>query len=158
MITDVQIRNAGKKGNGVFALKKFKKGEFIFRGTRGKLVKTKDLGKLTPLESKHLGEVDRDTFEIMRAPGVYLNHSCDPNAISHGVNSYARKNIKKGEEITTDYRTLGNFKNKWKCYCGAKQCKGWVICDFFTLPENLQKEYLPYTLKFIKEEYRRRHK
>ncbi len=158
MISDIEVRDAGKKGNGVFALKHFIKGEFIFRGTRGRLIKAKDLDKLTPLERRHLGEVDKDTFEIMKVPGVYLNHSCDPNAISHGANLYARKDIKKGEEITTDYRATGNFKNRWKCYCGTKNCKGWVISDFFQLSEEEQREYLPYTLPFIKQEYKRRHR
>jgi hypothetical protein len=70
---------------------------------------------------------------------------------------FALKRIKAGEEITTDYRVNGLFKNRWRCYCGSKNCNGWVVSDFFTLPERLQKKYLPYTPRFIREEYERRH-
>ncbi len=156
MIKDVIVKKAGKKGKGVFALKNFKKGEFIFRDKKGKIVKRKDVNKLSKDDQKHLNEVDEEPFEIMQSPGKYINHSCNPNAIPKGRSIYALKPIKRGEEITTDYRVTGLFKNKWKCYCGSKNCKGWVISDFFTLPEKLQKRYLPYTIKVIKEEYKKR--
>ncbi len=36
--------------------------------------------------------------------GCYLNHSCDPNAIRKGVDVYARRDIREGDEVTIDYR------------------------------------------------------
>lgn len=156
MITDVAIQDAGKKGKGIFALKNFRKGEFIFCSRRGPLVKNKDIHTLSREDQQHLGEIDRDTCEIMRSPGRYINHSCDPNVIAKGSYFYAWKDIGKGKELTADYRTSGNFNNKWKCYCGSKNCTGWVVSNFFTLPEDLQKIYLPYAPKFIRDEYKKR--
>jgi SET domain-containing protein len=38
--------------------------------------------------------------------GWYLNHSVNPNAIRRDYEYYAVRDIKAGEEITIDYRTL----------------------------------------------------
>jgi len=158
MIKDVIVKDAGKKGKGVFALRSFKKGEFIFRSKKGRIVHKKDLPKLSKWELRHLNEIDKDTFEIETAPGCYINHSCDSNAIGKGNGLYALKSIKKGQEITADYRINGLFNNRWKCHCGSKNCTGWVTSNFFTLSEKLQKKYLHYTIKDIREEYYRRHR
>lgn len=81
MIKDAIVKDAGKKGKGVFALKNFKKGEFIFRCKKGRIIHRKDFPKLSRDDLDHLDEVDYDTFEILRAPAKFLNHSCDPNSI-----------------------------------------------------------------------------
>jgi histone-lysine N-methyltransferase SETD2 len=158
MIKDVIVKDAGKKGRGVFALRSFKRGEFIFRFKRGRIIHRKDFPKLSSDDRMHLNEVDYDTYEVMRAPEKFLNHSCDPNSITKVRSQFALKPIRKGEEITVDYRISAFDKNRWRCYCGSKDCKGWCISDFFTIPERLQKKYLPYTIKVIREEYYRRHK
>lgn len=158
MIEDVIVKDAGKKGKGVFALRNFKKGEFIFRGKKGKVIHKKDIPKLSPEERVHLNEIDYNTYEMMRAPERFINHSCNPNSIAKGRSAFALRNIRKGEEITADYRISAFDRNRWRCYCGSKNYKGWCISDFFTIPEKLQKKYLPYTIKVIREEYNRRHK
>jgi SET domain-containing protein len=156
MIGDTIIKDAGRKGKGVFALKPIRRGEFIFRSRRGPFIHTKDLRRLSGDEMKHLNEVDKDTFEMMLPPARFVNHSCEPNAITKGASLFALKRIRKGEEITTDYRLNGLFSNRWRCYCGSRNCSGWVVSNFFTLPEELQRKYLPYTLNVIREEFRRR--
>jgi SET domain-containing protein len=157
MIKEVEVEDTKGKGKGVFAKRNFKKGELIFRYKKGKIVARKDFGKLSEWESDHLDELDEDKFEVQPAPACFVNHSCDPNAIAKGRSYFVLKSIKKGEEITVDYRSKGIFKNKWECKCGSKNCKGYVISDFFSLPKQTQKLYLPYTLKIIKQEYKRRH-
>lgn len=157
MIKDVEVKDVKGKGKGVFAKRNFRKGEFVFRYKTGKIVTRKEIGKLTEWEDDHLDELDEDKFEIQPAPACFVNHSCDPNAIAKRRSYSALKPIKKGEEITVDYRSKGIFKNKWVCRCGSKNCKGYVKSYFFSLPEQTQKLYLPYTLKIIKQEYKRRH-
>lgn len=39
--------------------------------------------------------------------GWYLNHSAMPNAYHHNYRYFSKQRIKKGEEITVDYDTLG---------------------------------------------------
>lgn len=163
MKKDVEIRQASKKGKGVFALRNFRKGETVFINIRGKLIKEKDLENILQSEGDHLNEIDKETWEIMNPPGRFVNHSCNPNAISKEsakkkVPHIALKAIKKGEEITVDYRINAHTGNSWKCYCGSKNCSGKVISDFFSLNEKLQKKYLPYSAKYIQAEYKKRQK
>lgn len=158
MVSDVVVKSTKNKGKGTFALRDFKVGELIFRYKRGKIITEKEWDELTEWETDHIDELDGGKFEILTKSSAYVNHSCDPNTIKKGMSYYALKPIKQGEEICHDYRDKGIFKNKWQCECGSKNCKGYVISDFFTLPEDKQKLYLPYTLKVIKEEYKRRRK
>lgn len=76
----------------------------------------------------------------------FFNHSCDPNLVIvpcfidthdprlHSLAFFTSRAIKKGEELCFDY--LGRdtedykFRNKRgsiKCYCGSKNCRGYVI-------------------------------
>ncbi len=158
MIKDVIIKKTKNKGKGLFVLKNFKKGELIFSYKKGKIFAEKDLKKLTKWELDHIDELDNNKFELMKKPQCFVNHSCDPNSISKGRSYFSLKPIKKSQEVTVDYRSKGIFKNKWKCECGSKNCKGYVISDFFSLPLKDQKLYLPYTLKVIKKDYKRRYK
>ncbi len=158
MIKDVIVKETKEKGKGVFALKNFKKGEFIFRSRKGKIIKSKDFPKLPPEEQEHINQIEKGVFEVQRSPECFINHSCDPNTIFKGKSAYALKSIKKGEEITTDYRISALDEGwKMKCKCGSKNCIGIVEGDFFTLPPILQKKYLSYAPKFIQDEYKKRH-
>jgi len=154
---NIIIKETKNKDKGVFANKNFKKGEFIFGYDKGKIVTRKDFKKLTEWELVHLDELGDNKFEVMMPPACYVNHSCEPNAIQKGRKYFALKPIRKKNEITTDYRAKGIFKNKWRCNCASKICNGYVISDFFALPELSQKLYLPYTLKSIQKEYRKIH-
>ena len=55
----------------------------------------------------------------------YMNHSCDGNV---GINTHgdfvARRNIKKGEEVTYDYGLAeSNPRFKMTCKCGNTKCR-----------------------------------
>jgi hypothetical protein len=66
----------------------------------------------------------------------FLNHSCSPNCRSRVLNVgksqiisfYAIKHIKPHEELTFNYKMeFENDRSLWmKCYCGSKQCIGWL--------------------------------
>ena len=118
----VEVRSAGEKGKGVFALKDFKKNELILRKKQGRIVKKEELPKLSGDDGDHTTEVKPGYYEVMPSPERYINHSCNPNAYCKKRIYYALKNIKKGEEITTDYR-IGT-RDKWvlDCKCGSKNC------------------------------------
>lgn len=154
MMKDVSVKDARKKGKGVFALRNFKRGEFIFQSRRGKIITKKDSSKISRGDSKHLNEINKNKWEVMRSPGRYVNHSCDPNTIAHNTKLYALKDIKKEDEITVEYRVNAFDRNRWRCYCGSKNCQKYIISDFFNMSGGQQKFYLPYTLKFIKEKYK----
>ena len=158
MITDVIVKKAGNKGQGVFALRDFTKGEFLFRRRHGRIFANPDIPLLSQEDQLHLCELDWDTCAVLLPPGCYLNHSCDPNAMRKGVNVYAWQNIRQGEEITIDYR-LNAFTGEYcECFCGSASCQGYIVISFFSLSKEQQQAYLLYAPKFIHDEYYRRNK
>ena len=53
MITDIEVRDASMKGMGVFALRHFDAGEFIFRRRRGKIIANSEIAKLSAEDQRH---------------------------------------------------------------------------------------------------------
>ena len=101
--------------------------------------------------------IDWGTSAVLLAPGCYVNHACDPNAMRKGVNVFAWKPIRQGEEITIDYRLNAFGSERYDCACGSANCTGSVIGSFFALSEEQQRLYLPYAPKFIRVEYHQRY-
>ncbi len=153
---DIVVRDAGNKGKGVFALRDFAKGEFIFRRRYSKVVANRDIASLSDEDQHHLCELDWNTSAVLLSPGCYLDHSCDPNTMRKGVNVYAWQEIRQGDEITIDYRLNAFTGEQWDCFCGSADCLGYVINDFFSMNGERQRLYFPYAPKFIQEEYRHR--
>lgn len=98
-----QARPAGpQKGVGLFATRKFRAGEAIYR---------------------------LDYWSRAQMPIHLTNHSCDPNASFDGGGMLvASREIEPGEEITYDYVAHPLPASPWnfKCECGAEGCVGWV--------------------------------
>ena len=156
MIDDVEVREAGAKGLGVYARRGFARGEFIFRRRHARVVDAAGIAGLFAEEQMHLCELDWDRFAVLAPPGCYLNHSCDPNAMRRGVKVFAWKAIRAGDEITIDYRLNAFDGSSWPCACGTPWCSGTVVGSFFALPEERQRAYVRYAPAFIRREYRRR--
>ena len=89
MITDIVVRESPPKGLGVFALRSFRKGEFICRRRHGRVVSRRQMSQLSAEDRRHLTELDFDRNAVLLPPGCYLNHSCDPNAMRSGVRVFA---------------------------------------------------------------------
>jgi len=143
MITDVIVQAAGSKGQGVFALRDFTPGEFIFRRRYGRTVRNAEIDTLSADDQRHLRELDWERSAVLLPPGCYLNHSCDPNAMRKGVKVFAWRPIGQGDEITIDYRLNAFTNERWDCVCGSANCQGSVTSSFFTLSEGQQAAYLP---------------
>jgi len=157
VITDVIVKEAGRKGQGVFALRSFAVGEFIFRRRYRRIVHHDELEALSADDQRHLCELDWEHSAVLLSPGCYLNHACDPNAMRKGVKVFAWKPIQTGEEITIDYRLNAFTGEQWECACGSANCQGSVTSSFFSLTEIQQAAYLPYAPTFIQREYQQRH-
>ncbi|HEY7021173.1 MAG TPA: SET domain-containing protein-lysine N-methyltransferase [Ktedonobacterales bacterium] len=156
MITDIEVRDTGAKGKGVFALRHFGAGEFIFRRRRGRIISNSEIATLSAEDQRHLDEIDENTSEILTSPGCYFNHACEPNAMPHGVDLYAWRDIAAGEEITVDYRLSAITDNRWDCACGGASCPGYFDHSFFALSKETQRRYLPYAPAYIRTAYRTR--
>ena len=158
MITEVIVKDAGAKGLGVFALRDFVLGEFIFRRRYGRIVHNQEIGLLSEQDQRHLCELNWESSAVLLPSGCYLNHSCDPNAMRKGTHVYAWKPIRQGEEITIDYRLNGFSGERCECICGSTNCMGYFSLSYFALSDERQRMYLPYAPKFIRDEYRQRQK
>ncbi len=157
MITDIEVRDAGAKGSGVFALRTFAPGEFIFRRHHTRVVTEPGLDDLSEWERAHLCELGFDRYSVLAPPGCYLNHACDPNAMRHGVKVFAWRPVAAGEEVTIDYR-LNAFDDgdSWPCECATGACTGTVVGSFFAMTPQRQRLLLPHAPSFIRREYYRR--
>lgn len=153
----VAVGTAGGKELGVFSLKDFRPGDLILRFEPGRTVHVDQLATLSTWEQDHLGELTEDTCQILPPPRCYVNHACVPNAVSTSSELRALRDIRAGEEITIDYRL--NSLDDWEmaCACGADGELHTVIGNFFTLPDHLQRRYLPDAPPFVQKAYRRRH-
>jgi SET domain-containing protein len=156
VIDDVEVRDAGDKGLGVYARRTFHEGEFVFRRRHRRTVSSEELDDLSAWERMHMCELGFDRFAILEPPGCFLNHSCDPSAIRHGVNVFAWKPIEAGQEITIDYRLNAFDGDSWACRCGASNCTGTVVGSFYAMDADRQRLLLPHAPRFIRREYRRR--
>jgi hypothetical protein len=156
VIWDVEVREAGAKGRGVHARRSFAQGEFIFRRRHTRVLAEAELPTISKWERIHLCELGFDRFGVLAPPGCYLNHSCDPNAMRHGVNVFAWRTIAKDDEITIDYRLNAFDGDSWSCECGADNCTGIVVGSFFAMDAERQKLLLPHAPSFIRREYWRR--
>jgi SET domain-containing protein len=156
MISEIIVKDADVKGQGVFALRDFARGEFIFRRRHGQVVNNNEISMLSEEDQRHLCELDWERSAVLLVPGCYLNHACDPNAMRSGTRVFAWSDIHRGEEITIDYRLNAFSDDSWNCACGSANCAGVVVGSFFALSQDRQLAYLPFAPRFIQREYRRR--
>jgi SET domain len=156
VIGDVEVRDAGDKGLGVFARRSFEQGDFIFRRRHVRTVTESGIAALSDWEQHHLCELDFDRYAVLAAPGCYLNHSCDPSAMRHGVKVFAWRRIAAGDEITIDYRLNAFDGTSWPCMCGAPACSGTVVGSYFAMDPERQALLLPHAPRFIRRAYHHR--
>jgi SET domain-containing protein len=119
----VRLKPSKIHGIGVFAIKNIPKGTYVFRDDNQRMfwVEKSKIGRL-PLVIRDLYEdfciiKERKygcpkSFDAL-TPAWYLNHSEKPNvAADSQIRFYALRNIKKGEELTADYRTYSEMPDK----------------------------------------------
>ena len=84
-------------------------------------------GNLYSVDAMYYGNVSR-----------FFNHSCNPNVaiytvVRNGDNRVydlamvAMRPIKPFEELCFDYKTKKGVKVPQQCYCGEKNCRGWLF-------------------------------
>lgn len=127
-IPGLQVIRSPVAGYGVISTRRRKKGSVICN-VEGVMWRT--------------GERTDDTHSLILEDGIFfdmvdqtrwLNHSCDPNVvieagITKSGNGWAQlqalRDIEPGEELFFDYALPEALKEK--CYCGAKNCRGWIV-------------------------------
>ncbi|MBI2462749.1 MAG: SET domain-containing protein [Candidatus Spechtbacteria bacterium] len=118
----VVIKKSKISGKGIFADRDFKKGEVVLEW-HPKIL-TKSEGDTLRSDDRHYLYQMGKKYLFMQSPERYVNHSCEPNTRVKNYSDIAIKDIKKGEEITSDYsngQPMG-----FKCNCGSNICKGFI--------------------------------
>lgn len=120
-LEDVEIAAAGTKGCGVFAARRFVRGETVVVGRAI---------ERPPDRTRMSVQVDWERHVEMDAPATLLNHSCAPNL---GVREnqwcafdfIALRDILVGEELAFDYAmTERELVAPLSCCCGSLGCVG----------------------------------
>jgi len=78
---------------------------------------------LSPKEKTYIARLDKNEYALMSFPEKYVNHSCDSNTRVKNGSDVAVRDIKKGEEILSDYAKAGELNN-FACKCHSKNCVG----------------------------------
>jgi hypothetical protein len=159
-VDGVEVRASAIEGLGLFAARPFHAGERIRESNVAREV-TPDF-PLRPELGERWDQCDYPDGKIvlMGYPDRHLNHSCDPNAyvVYQGARAFivARRDIAAGEEITCDYNINITGGTAWPCHCGAARCRGSTTGDFFLLPPDIQREYLPLLAPWFVRRHRER--
>lgn len=155
----VEIHKSLIHGKGMFAKNNIPKDTVIFKwgGTfvsKSKLPKNHDKYVII--------QVDEDLYSVEprnfpEDNTYFINHSCNPNVwMIDGITFVTSKNVKKGEELTTDYALFvsEDYISKWVCHCGAKYCRKKITGQDYrilSLQEKYARHFSPITSKKIKK-------
>lgn len=130
----LEVRDVAKGHRGIFATKDIPEGTLLgFFDGRAAVADLGEDGRGAGLDdffwrqSVHLrrdGNLLYYLIPFEDPDGVdFLNHSCRPNArVDHQIFVYALRDIKKGEEITADYRTFNLVPQEDRCWCPEPKC------------------------------------
>lgn len=108
---------------GVFAARDFKKGEVVLRW-KPRILKKSEIDKLREGQKHYVYRAGKNKYFLMQAPEKFVNHSCEANTRIKNCCDVAARNIKKGEEITSNYGK--NISISFRCKCGSKKCRGMI--------------------------------
>jgi len=116
-MNSIVVKKSKIDGKGVFANRDFKKGEIVILW-KPKIISEEEFKELSEKNNHYLIKQDGNYF-LMQSPEKFVNHSCEPNTKAINKSDVAIGDIKKGEEITSNY-----LNPNFKCNCGSKKCKG----------------------------------
>ena len=110
----IRVKKSSIHGKGVFANRQYSLGSEIgyFCGDEVE----RDTRHSLTLEGRHIEGT---------GPLRFLNHSCDPNCYFKGRTLIAKREVRLGEELTTNYlelETAGHLRHPFRCNCKCSNC------------------------------------
>jgi hypothetical protein len=123
---NVEVRKSKIAGRAVFALQDFRAGEVVFDWDTSNVLTDEQYARL-PDDQKQYVVRYGSSWVYMLEPMRYVNHSCEPNTVPIRSSDVAARNIKAGEEITSDYRSVMPKGESMICHCGASSCAGTIV-------------------------------
>ncbi|HEX8196934.1 MAG TPA: SET domain-containing protein-lysine N-methyltransferase [Pyrinomonadaceae bacterium] len=155
---NVSVGKSRIHGIGVFAERDFAIDEIILQIDDSRVV-----DDTHPLKTE-LGEYDyhcdylaNGKIVLMRSPERHINSCCEPNTFVKTIDGIryiaARREIKKGDELTYDYIIDCDGGIVWECNCKHPNCRKTIPSSFFDLPVKKQLEYMPLLNPWFVEEH-----
>ena len=149
----IEVKLSPKHGKGVFASHEIKKGDIILSWDLSIKLTPKEARKLSADEREHTNYIGNGVYVLMQPPEAFVNHSCEPNTFVKNHADVALRDIRKGEEITTDYSINGVDDWTMECHCGKPSCRKIIVGDFRKLPAEIQKKKIPLLEDWYKTEF-----
>ncbi|MCW4028685.1 MAG: SET domain-containing protein-lysine N-methyltransferase [Candidatus Bathyarchaeota archaeon] len=118
----VVVRDSCIEGKGVFATRDFKKGETVIKWDTSKQITPAEAELVSETEKRYLAYRDGKII-VQQTPAKYVNHCCDPNTHVVDFCDVALRDIKAGEEVTSDYSNDLAPDETMPCHCGSRNCK-----------------------------------
>jgi SET domain-containing protein len=116
----VVVRKSKIDKRGFFAVRDFKKGEMVLKW-HPKILTKMEVMKLPERRKHDVDKIGENKYVLQRASERFMNHSCEPNTKVKNLADIAIRNIRKGEEITSDYGK--GILTPFRCHCGSKACR-----------------------------------
>jgi SET domain-containing protein len=80
---------------------------------------------------------------------LFINHSCEPNVgFAGNIVLVAMRDIRPGEELTTDYALFDDYDGTMECRCGTPSCRSTIDGRDWRRPD-LQRKYEPYFSTYL---------
>lgn len=152
---NVEVRETDIKGKSLFTKHDFKKGDIVLIAS-GKIVThatdyTIPIGDILKIDPQDPGSLSQ-----------FICHSCEPNVGIKNRNLFiAMRDIKRGEEVLTNYAFLGyeygheskqNGNEKLSidltCCCGENNCNGKLQC-YKNMPPEWRLKYREYISDYL---------
>mgnify|MGYP001321808920 CR=1 FL=1 len=131
-LLDLDIKESKIAGKGYFAKQDIPIGTIVYFYSQEDIRYSRD--KYVSMSAKDQKNLQDNGVEnefgdwVLTGGGPYTNHSCDSNILPLFIQgkyvSIVVKDIKKGDEITTDYsQFFSSFRWKMNCSCGSEICR-----------------------------------
>lgn len=148
MTATIEERTAHGRGQGVFALGPFRKGDVLYVGV---------LDDRPISNHSHASQISKTKFGFHQGLSSKFNHSCSPNCgivvnDTGGHNIVAMCDIAAADEATYDY-AMRNYRIEHfagQCVCGHANCRG-SITGWQDLPQHRKDDYAGYVAPYLIE-------
>lgn len=122
MSKDIIVKKSKLNKKRVFAAHDFRRGEVVLKWKSKRILTKNEVDRLPESERHYVSHYTHGEYLLQQAPERFVNHSCDPNTKVQNNSDVAIRDIKKGEEITSDY-SVADIQIHFTCKCGSKNCK-----------------------------------